>query len=92
MLLDSASRRDDASKATSANISRIVPNPRDSYSGQRPLCPACPPLHRSLTSGATIMADADVATKAPESDAGEKMLIPGDTSAQTGTSLGVCNC
>ena len=35
----------------------------------------------------TIMADNDVATKAPESDAQEN-VIPGDTPAQTGPTLG----
>jgi len=36
------------------------------------------------------MADQDVATKAPESDAVATSLIPGDTPAQSGASLGVC--
>jgi len=35
------------------------------------------------------MADQDVATKAPESDAVAASLIPGDTPAQSGASLGV---
>jgi len=36
------------------------------------------------------MADQDVATKAPESDAISASPIPGDTPAQSGASLGVC--
>jgi hypothetical protein len=39
------------------------------------------------------MADPEVATKAPESDAAEETkasLFPGDTPAQKGASLGVC--
>lgn len=47
------------------------------------------------------MADSEVATRAPESDAledtkqvsqkpAQESLIPGDTPAQTGASLGVC--
>ena len=35
------------------------------------------------------MADEDVATKAPESDAAEQSVIPGDTPAQAGPSMGV---
>ncbi len=41
------------------------------------------------------MADPEVATKAPESDAAEKTkasLIPGDTPAQSGASLGLGVC
>jgi hypothetical protein len=41
-----------------------------------------------------IMAESEVATKAPESDAAEDQapasIIPGDTPAQSGASLGVC--
>lgn len=36
------------------------------------------------------MADSDVATKAPESDAAVQSPIPGDTVAQEGASMGVC--
>lgn len=36
------------------------------------------------------MADAEVATKAPESDAAEQSVLPGDTPAQQGPTLGVC--
>ena len=36
------------------------------------------------------MADQDIATKAPESDAVIASLVPGDTPAQSGASLGVC--
>ena len=35
------------------------------------------------------MAEPEVATKAPESDAVEASLIPGDTPAESGASLGV---
>ena len=35
------------------------------------------------------MADEDVATKAPESDATQQSIVPGDTPAQTGPSMGV---
>ena len=35
------------------------------------------------------MADDDVATKAPESDAAESNTLPGDTPAQQGASMGV---
>jgi len=34
------------------------------------------------------MADEEVATKAPESDAPEKSVFPGDTPAQEGPTLG----
>ncbi len=34
------------------------------------------------------MADEDVATKAPESDAQEKSVFPGDTPAQEGPTMG----
>lgn len=36
------------------------------------------------------MVDSEVATKAPESDAQES-VVAGDTPAQTGPSMGVCN-
>lgn len=35
------------------------------------------------------MADEEVATKAPESDAAQQSVIPGDTPAQEGPTLGV---
>lgn len=35
------------------------------------------------------MAEPEVATKAPENDAVEQSIVPGDTPAQTGASLGV---
>ena len=35
------------------------------------------------------MADDDLATKAPESDAAEKSVIAGDTPAQEGPAMGV---
>ncbi len=35
------------------------------------------------------MSDGDLATKAPEIDAGEQSLLPRDTPAQHGTSMGV---
>lgn len=35
------------------------------------------------------MADDEVATKTPESDAAEGSLLPGDTPAQEGESMGV---
>ena len=35
------------------------------------------------------MSDGDVATKAPESDAAEQSVLPGDTPAQHGASMGV---
>ncbi len=35
------------------------------------------------------MTDQDVATKAPESDAAEGSIVPGDTKAQEGASMGV---
>lgn len=35
------------------------------------------------------MADDDVATKAPENDVTSKSIIPGDTPAQVGASMGV---
>ena len=37
------------------------------------------------------MADEEVATKAPESDAQGQSLVSGDTPAQQGASMGVCN-
>lgn len=35
------------------------------------------------------MADEEVATKAPESDGNDKSIVPGDTPAQEGASMGV---
>ena len=35
------------------------------------------------------MADEEVATKAPESDAAEQTTVPGDTPAQEGPTMGV---
>ncbi len=35
-----------------------------------------------------VMADEEIATKAPESDAHEKSVFPGDTPAQEGPTLG----
>lgn len=35
------------------------------------------------------MADAEVATKAPENDAAEQSVFPGDTPAQEGVTMGV---
>ena len=46
-------------------------------------------LDRS-TSYINNMADEEVATKAPESDAAEKSVVPGDTPAQEGPTMGVC--
>jgi hypothetical protein len=43
--------------------------------------------HKQLD--AISMAEPEVATKAPESDAVEASLIPGDTPAESGASLGV---
>lgn len=43
---------------------------------------------QKLTIKKLIMADDDVATKAPESDAQEKSVFPGDTPAQEGPTLG----
>jgi hypothetical protein len=37
------------------------------------------------------MSEPEIATKAPENDAVEQSLVPGDTPAQTGASLGVCS-
>jgi hypothetical protein len=51
-----------------------------------------PPSSRSIRSSNANMADPEVATKAPESDATEETtasLISGDTPAQKGASLGV---
>ncbi len=36
-----------------------------------------------------VMDKPEIATKAPESDAVEEPLIPGDTQAQSGASMGV---
>lgn len=35
------------------------------------------------------MADAEIATKAPENDAAEQSVVPGDTPAQEGVTMGV---
>lgn len=50
------------------------------------------PRKVSLVTKLGIMADLEVATKAPESDGAEEnagSIIPGDTPAQSGASLGV---
>lgn len=45
--------------------------------------------HNTPKNTTDAMADEEVATKAPESDAAEQSIFPGDTRAQEGASMGV---